>query len=138
MSYDNIEHTDNPVTTDTPTDAPTDAPKDAAEPDEIAAIEAERSRRLDPANRPAGTEVDNTHATLPTLEAWEAEHAGDEVAIGSSDPSKVFAEMEVSAEERAEIAAERERRLDPANRPEGAEVDNTGRRVVDGRFVDDD
>ena len=73
---------------------------------------------------------------MPTLEAWEAEHGDDGSTGGTSDPSRTFAEMEVSEEERAEIAAERERRLDPANRPEGAEVDNTGRTVVDGRFVD--
>lgn len=127
MSYDKIEHADNPVVDDG---------QDASEGDDVAAIEAERRRRLDPDNRSAGTEVDNTHATLPTLEAWRAEHPDDEESVGTSDPSKTFAEMEVSEEERAEIAAERERRLDPANRPEGAEVDNTGRTVVDGRFVD--
>ncbi|WP_323793448.1 hypothetical protein [Nocardioides sp.] len=127
MSYDKIEHADNPVVTDDQTSAD----------DEVAAIEVERRRRLDPDNRSAGTEVDNTHATLPTLEAWEAEHGTDaDESVGTSDPSKTFAEMEVSEEEKAEIAAERERRLDPANRPAGAEVDNTGRTVVDGRFVD--
>ncbi|MGA8847263.1 MAG: hypothetical protein WB471_11675 [Nocardioides sp.] len=103
----------------------------------IEAIEAERRRRLHPDNRPEGSEVDNTHATLPTLDAWEAESNQGE-RLGSSDPSKVFRDTEVTEEERASIAAERERRLDPANRPEGAEVDNTGRKVVDGRFVDED
>ncbi len=130
MSYDKIEHADNPVVDDGQSSSETDAS------DEIATIEAERRRRLDPDNRSAGTEVDNTHATLPTLEAWRAEHPDDDESVGTSDPSKTFAEMEVSEEERAEIAAERERRLDPANRPEGAEVDNTGRTVVDGRFID--
>ncbi len=119
---------------ETPDDADTDAP---APPDDLEAIEAERERRLDPANRPDGAEVDNTDATLPTLEAWEAEHAEDGTP-GRSDPSQVFREMEISEEEKAEMAAERERRLDPANRPEGAEVDNTGRKMVDGHFVDDD
>lgn len=123
MSYEKIEHADNPVV-------------DPGGEDEVAAIDEERKRRLDPANRADGTEVDNTHATLPTLEAWEAEHGDDGATGGTSDPSRTFAEMEVSEDERAEIAAERERRLDPANRPEGAEVDNTGRTVVDGRFVD--
>ncbi len=31
-----------------------------------------------------------------------------------------------------EVEEERRRRLDPANRPEGAEVDNTGRNLGDG------
>lgn len=101
------------------------------------AIAEERQRRLHPDNRPEGSEVDNTHETLPTLDAWEAERDKGE-SLGTSDPSKAFREMDVSEEERAAIAAERERRLDPANRPEGAEVDNTGRKVVDGRFVDED
>lgn len=99
-------------------------PDDTSEHEDREALEQERRRRLDPANRPEGAEVDNTDATLPTLEAWQAEQ-GDEPTPGRSDPSQVFREMEVSEEEKAEIAAERERRLDPANRPEGAEVDNT-------------
>lgn len=105
--------------------------------DELAEIEAERERRLDPANRPEGAEVNNTDATLPTLEAWEAEQ-DNEASGGTSDPSTVFREQEFSEEERAAMAEERERRLDPDNRPEGAEVDNTGKKVVDGRFVDED
>jgi hypothetical protein len=128
MSYEKAEHTDNPVAEDE-VQPPSDTEQEA--------IDEERRRRLDPANRPDGSEVDNTNATLPTLEAWEAEQDSDDV-IGTSDPSKVFRETEVSDEERAAIAEERERRLDPANRPEGAEVDNTDRKVVDGRFVDDD
>ena len=37
-----------------------------------------------------------------------------------------------------EVDAERKRRLDPANRPEGAEVDNTGRKfdVERGEYLD--
>ncbi len=35
-----------------------------------------------------------------------------------------------------EIEEERERRLDPDNRPEGAEVDNTQRTFEDGEFKD--
>ena len=100
-------------------------------------IDAERKRRLDPANRPEGSEVDNSDATLPTLEAWEAEQ-DDEGTPGRSDPSQAFREMEVSEEEKAEIAAERERRLDPANRPEGAEVDNTPTRDEDRDDTPDD
>jgi hypothetical protein len=45
---------------------------------------------------------------------------------GTADPSKAFRENPPSEEEVAEIEAERERRLDPANRPKNAEVDNTG------------
>ncbi len=103
--------------------------------DDVEAIEAERERRLDPANRPDGAEVDNTHATLPTLEAWEAEQDKPETP-GNSDPSQVFRDQEFSEEDKAQMAKEREERLDPANRPEGAEVDNTGRKVEDGRFAD--
>lgn len=55
---------------------------------------------------------------------------------GSADPSKRFREMEISEEEQREIAEERERRLDPANRPENSEVDNTHRTFEDGEFKD--
>jgi hypothetical protein len=116
------------VSEDSTADAP--GPAQDPAPDDREAIDAERRRRLDPANRPDGAEVDNTDATLPTLEAWQAEQP-DEPTPGRSDPSQAFREQEVSEEEKAEIAAERERRLDPANRPEGAEVDNTGRRRDD-------
>ena len=56
--------------------------------------------------------------------------------VGTADPSKRFREMEVSEEEEREIAEERERRLDPANRPENSEVDNTHRTFEDGEFKD--
>ena len=96
--------------------------------DELAEIEAERERRLDPDNRPANAEVDNSDAELPTVEEFaereREERDGDEG--GSADPGERFREIEVSEEERAEIEAERERRLDPDNRPANAEVDNTG------------
>ena len=39
--------------------------------------------------------------------------------------------MEIPEEEQAEIAEERERRLDPDNRPDNAEVDNTGDAMPD-------
>ncbi|RNL81183.1 hypothetical protein [Nocardioides marmorisolisilvae] len=47
---------------------------------------------------------------------------------------------EPDEETKREIEAERERRLDPANRPEGAEVDNTGRTfdVQRGEFIDEE
>jgi hypothetical protein len=62
---------------------------------------------------------------------------GDEGEVrGTSDPGAKFREMEVSEEEQREIAEERERRLDPANRPPNAEVDNTDRTFQDGHFVD--
>ena len=69
-------------------------------------------------------------------EVEEQPDAEDEQKAGSADPSKRFREMDVSEEEQREIAEERERRLDPDNRPEGAEVDNTQRTVVDGGFKD--
>ena len=45
---------------------------------------------------------------------------------GSSDPSRAFRDNPPADDEVQEIEEERERRLDPANRPDGAEVDNTG------------
>jgi hypothetical protein len=94
---------------------------------EVIDLDAERERRLDPANRPDNAEVDNTDADLPTVRAFEEEHGGDDVegSAGSSDPSAAFRDIEVSEEEREEIERERERRLAPENRPENAEVDNT-------------
>lgn len=61
-----------------------------------------------------------------------------EGTAGSADPSKKFREMEVSEEEKAEIERTRQQRLDPENRPEGAEVDNTNREFDDtrGEFTD--
>ncbi|MGZ4447706.1 MAG: hypothetical protein ACXVEC_13285 [Nocardioides sp.] len=98
----------------------------ADQPDE-AEVEEERARRLDPDNRPENAEVDNTDATLPTVEEFKELNAGeeDEASAGTSDPTKKFREMVPSDEEVAEIEEERERRLDPDNRPENAEVDNT-------------
>ena len=61
-----------------------------------------------------------THEVEPRFES-------DEGVAGTADPSKKFREMEVSEEEQAEIENTREQRLDPENRPEGAEVDNTNR-----------
>lgn len=96
--------------------------------DEIAEIEEERERRLDPDNRPANTEIDNSDAELPTVEEFarrEAEESDGEDA-GTADPSEKFRQIEVSDEERREIEEERERRLDPDNRPPNTEIDNTG------------
>ncbi len=96
-------------------------------------IEADRERRLDPENRPENVEVDNTDATLPTVEEFARANEGEdqEGAAGSADPSEVFRENPPSEEEAAEIEAERERRLAPENRPENAEVDNTGDNMPD-------
>jgi len=119
--------------------------------DEIAEIEAERERRLDPANRPENAVIDNSDAELPTVRHFEELNAEDEDdSSGSadddgeerkatSDPSQKFKELEYSEEEVEEMAAERERRLDPENRPDNVEVDNTQRTfdTEEGRFVDD-
>ena len=95
---------------------------------EVEEIEAERERRLAPENRPENAEIDNTDAELPTVKEFEELNADDdpEGSAGSADPSEVFREMKPSEEEVAEIEEERKRRLDPDNRPENAEVDNTG------------
>jgi len=113
-------------------DQPTESP------DEIA---AERERRLAPENRPDNVEVDNSDATLPTVEDFARRNAGDEQegSAGRSDPSEAFRENPPSDEEVEEIKAERERRLDPDNRPDNVEVDNTGRTfdAEKGEFVDE-
>ncbi len=95
--------------------------------DERNARERERSERLATENRPDNSEVDNSGVTLPTVEKFAKMTEGEDIdgSAGSSDPSAAFREMEVSDEERAEIEAERDRRLAPENRPENAEVDNT-------------
>lgn len=90
-------------------------------------IEAERARRLDSDNRPDMAEIDNSDATLPTVEAFNAEQ--DDSVIGTSDPSEAFRENPPSEAEIAEIEKERERRLADENRPEGAVVDNTGKKA---------
>ena len=99
-----------------------------ADEDEIAEIEAERKRRLAPENRPDDAEVDNSGATLPTVEEFAKlnEDEDQEGAAGRADPSVVFRENPPSDEEVAEIEEERKRRLAPENRPDNAEVDNTG------------
>ena len=53
--------------------------------------------------------------------------AAKEGSAGTSDPSTKFRENPPDEQEQKEIEEERERRLDPENRPEGAEVDNTPR-----------
>lgn len=102
--------------------------------DELAEIEAERKRRLAEENRPEMATVDNSGVTLPTVEKWAEDHPAE--AVGTADPAQKFRENPPSEDEIAAIAEEREHRLDPANRPDGAEVDNTHRTFQDGHFVD--
>ncbi|MFC6284977.1 hypothetical protein ACFP3Q_05405 [Nocardioides sp. GCM10027113] len=94
----------------------------------MAEIEAERRRRLAPENRPENAEVDNTGVTLPAVERFEQMNADEEQesSAGRADPSAAFRDKRPSDAEIAEIEAERKRRLAPENRPENAEVDNTG------------
>lgn len=60
------------------------------------------------------------------------ESAGGGPSVGAA------AQQEVSEEELQEIEAEREERLDPENRPDNVEVDNTGREfdASIGQFTD--
>ena len=55
----------------------------------------------------------------------------DTASEPSSDPSKRFRENPPDDAEVKEIEEERERRLSPENRPDGAEVDNTGENMPD-------
>ncbi|MET1061110.1 MAG: hypothetical protein ABWX84_16030 [Nocardioides sp.] len=57
---------------------------------------------------------------------------------GGVDTSSGTAGQDLSEEEIGEIEAEREKRLDPDNRPENAEVDNTDRDfdTTTGQFTD--
>jgi hypothetical protein len=57
-----------------------------------------------------------------------------------SEPAATDRTDEVSQAEVDEIEAERERRLDPDNRPDNAEVDNTDRDfdATRGQFTDSD
>ncbi len=80
--------------------------------------------------------IDNPVGDAPDEGAPEGAEQEQEGQAGSADPSKRFREMEVSEEEQREIAEERERRLDPANRPENSEVDNTDRTFDGEKFVD--
>ncbi len=54
----------------------------------------------------------------------------------SSDPSKRFRENPPDDDEVKEIEEERARRLAPENRPDGAEVDNTGENMPE--FIKED
>ena len=103
-------------------------------PDEqIQEIEEERKRRTDPDNRPDNTQIDNTDAELPTVKEFAELNADEdaEAAAGTADPTEKFREDKPSEEEAREIEEERQRRLAPENRPENAEVDNTGDNMPD-------
>ena len=103
--------------------------------DEVKEIEEERARRLAPENRPDGTEIDNTGDRMPEIAKSDpAESAEGET--GHSDPSQVFRENPPDDDEVKEIEEERARRLAPENRPDGAEVDNTGENMPD--FIKED
>ena len=117
--------------------------------EEIDEIEAERKRRLDPDNRPEMAEVDNTDLEFDfeREELVDADElAREKKAEGSADgeESRTPAQgglpplEEIPREEIDEIEAERKRRLDPDNRPDMAEVDNTQREfdLERGEFVD--
>jgi len=123
------------VSTNTEEAAMSEVDETPPEPDrtEIDEIEQERERRLAPENRPENAEVDNTDATLPTVEEFERRNADEDTegSAGHADPSEVFRENPPSEEEAAEIEQERERRLAPENRPENAVVDNTSHRAPD-------
>lgn len=131
MDQDDLEET--PDTSNQGSGNPGEAFAEEPPEDEIQEIEEERERRLDPDHRPEGSEVDNTGENMPDFLKDEPPAEGAE---GSSDPSKAFRENPPSEEEVKEIEAERERRLAPENRPEGAEVDNTGENMPD--FVKDE
>ncbi len=68
----------------------------------------------------------------------EQRYEVEDASAGTSDPSKKFREMDIPEEQVEEIEHTREERLDPENRPENAEVDNT-KRTFDparGEFTD--
>ena len=83
------------------------------------------------------TDADNKE---PKDDSSGDDPAAEEGSAGSADPSATFRENPPDEEEQKEIEEERERRLDPENRPEGAEVDNTQRTfdTDDGKFDDDE
>lgn len=113
--------------------------------EEIDEIEAERKRRLDPDNRPEMAEVDNTHLEFDfergelvdreelfrrkaesSREESSSAGSGQEGANEKRSSDSGLPDLdEMSQEEIDQIEAERERRLDPENRPDMAEVDNT-------------
>ena len=124
---------DTDETTEHPGDEASEQFEKEPPPEEVEEIEKERERRLDPENRPENAEVDNSGETLPTVEEFNKRSKDEEVegSAGTSDPAEKFREMEISEEEKREMEEERQRRLAPENRPENAEVDNTGDKMPD-------
>ena len=108
-------------------------PESQASREELSALEAERRRRLAPENRPEHSEVDNTDASLPTVDEFNEREAAEreDEETGTADPTEKFRQMRPSDDEVAEIEAERRRRLAPETRPEHSEVDNTGDSMPD-------
>ena len=74
--------------------------------------------------------VDNTGDKMPDIARSDPDESAEGQA-GHADPGEVFRENPPDDEEVKEIEEERERRLDPENRPDGAEVDNTGENMPD-------
>lgn len=67
----------------------------------------------------------------------EEQSAGDTPSPGDNPAAERAGIHKVPPPEEIEkIEAEREERLDPANRPDNAEVDNTDRTFEDGGFKD--
>jgi hypothetical protein len=66
----------------------------------------------------------------------EDDQPEDTASEPSSDPSKRFRENPPDDDEVKEIEEERARRLAPENRPDGAEIDNTGENMPD--FIKED
>jgi hypothetical protein len=93
---------------------------------------------------------DDPHSDPPPVAGAGGEHAAegppDEGGDGDEEPAPAQASGEsggtrqpgADPSDEAEIEAERERRLDPDNRPDGVEVDNTQRTfdVEKGMFED--
>ncbi len=70
----------------------------------------------------------------------EKDQAQDDEGFEGHGEAAAALEEEPPEDTKREIDEERERRLDPDNRPDGAEVDNTDRTFVveRGRFEDSD
>jgi hypothetical protein len=71
-----------------------------------------------------------------SAEDEQDDRAGNSASEPSSDPGKRFRENPPDDDEVDEIEEERARRLAPENRPDGAEIDNTGENMPD--FIKED
>jgi hypothetical protein len=116
----------------TPTSDPSKAFRENPPEDgEVKEIEEERERRLAPENRPDGAEIDNTGDKMPEIARSDPDDESAEGQAGHADPGEVFRENPPDDDEVKEIEEERERRLAAENRPDGAEIDNTGENMPD-------